>query len=361
MNSNGNVSTGATVFKCVLALVLGALLPVAMLIEVLSLCPVLLLGGLFTVFFQTSAGWLPAGLFLGAHIASTAFFCGPTVMAMVLVSGALPGLMSLRDARLRRPFFTQLRQGLFYYGAGMVAAIGVAYISFGSGMVQKFMDAMREQFNRMPDAALQPFVEAVNSALSAQSLPGLSGITVSDYRSSLMGVLDLMQQTYGQMLPGALLSGALVSAVLSTLWGNWRMARRGLATTESFTGMTEWFLPGQVTIGMLLLWGVSLLVAQGSIAAGDAVLATVQQLATYTFLFQALASMDRRYFERGMPLRTRRILIGVALAFSLIFRDVAGILMVVGILSALFGRKGLFRGRMDRNDNDDSDPDDPDA
>ena len=362
MNSNemGRPTTGRVVGESLLAGLLGGLLPLLMLTEVLSLCPVLFLGGIFLVFFQCSAGWIPAALFIGAQLGSTAMLCGFTIMAMELVAAVLPGLAVVRGVARRQPFFEQLRLSLVYYGAGVVAAIVIAYMSYGSGMVQKFMDVMRTQFRRMPDAALQPLVEAVNSALSTQGLQGLTRITIADYRSSLMGVLDLMEQTYGQMLPGALLSGALVSAVLSALWGNWRMARRGLATSESFKGMTEWHLPGQVTAGTLLLWLVSVLLAQGNIAAGQAVSATVQQIACFTFVFQALAAMDRRYFERGMALKTRRVLIGISLAFSLIFRDIATLLMIVGILSALMGREGLIRRHMNRDDHDDSDQDDPD-
>lgn len=363
LDSNGSVrpSTGRVVGMSLLAVLLGAALPILMLTEVLSLCPVLFLGGIFTVFFQCSTGWVPAALFIACQLGSTAWLCGPTVMAMDLVAAVLPALAVIRGTSRSQPFFEQLRQSLFCYVAGVAAAIVVAYMSYGGGMVQKFMDVMRAQFERMPDAALQPFVEAVNNALSAQGMTGMTGITVSDYRSSLMGVLDLMEQTYGQMLPGALLSGALVSAILTVLWGNWRLARRGLATSQSFVGMTEWHMPGHVTVGLMALWFVSFLVSRSDSPAGLAVSATVQQLACYAFVFQALSAMDRRYFERGMALKTRRVLIGIALAFSLAFRDIGTILMIVGILSALMGRQGLIRRRIEKQDKDDSDPDDPDA
>jgi elongation factor G len=66
----------------------------------------------------------------------------------------------------------------------------------------------------MPDAALQPFVDAINSTLGI-GVTGFEAFTVQSYRASLSGIVDLMQQTYAQNLPGALLSGAVLSGVLA--------------------------------------------------------------------------------------------------------------------------------------------------
>ena len=47
--------------------------------------------------------------------------------------------------------------------------------AFGSGMVAKFMDVLRAEYNRMPDAALQPMVDAVNAML----LEGKAALTAA--------------------------------------------------------------------------------------------------------------------------------------------------------------------------------------
>lgn len=343
----------------VLAALLGALLPVITVVQVMSLCPIILLGGVMTAFFYCSAGWLPAAVYVGVQLAMSAWLTGAAMTAMQTVSGALPALMLLPGMQRCRPFFDQIRKALLFYFAGMLAAVCIAYMSFGGNMVQRFMDVLRQQFRYIPDSALAPFVEAINSTLAGSAGQSAS-FTITDYRASLMGMLDLMQQTYGQMLPGALLSGALVSAVLTVLWGNWRLARRGMATAHSFVGMTGWHLPGTITIGTLVLWAVSFLLAQGGIASGAAVYATVHQISSFTFLFQATAAMDRRFLERGMSVGGRKALIGIMIVLALLFRDVATMLMIVGILSALFGRNGVVRKAMDKNDTNGSDPGDPD-
>ena len=359
-DQGGRPTTGRIIGATALAVALGLLLPVITLMQVMSLCPVILLGGVLTAYFYCAVGWVPTAAFVGAQLASTALLTGPAMMGMELAAAVLPGVLLIPGYQNRRPFFDQMRTALMLYFAGMVAAVFIAYASFGGNMIQRFMDVMRQQFRFIPDAALAPFVDAVNAALSGDGTRAIDGITVSDYRASLMGVLDLMQQTYGQMLPGALLSGALVSAVLTVLWGNWRMAMKGDATARSFVGMSQWFLPAQVAVGMLILWAVSYALAQGGISSGSAVYATVHQLSCFTFLFQALASLDRRYSARGMTLKWRRVVIGISLTLALISRDIATLLMILGILSALFGSHGIARKLMMRNEKDDGDPGDPD-
>ena len=76
----------------------------------------------------------------------------------------------------KQPFFRQLNRGIVVYVAGLVAAMLAAYTMFGGGMIARFMDVLRVEFTRMPDAALQPFADAVNSALSLGGAPG--GVSV---------------------------------------------------------------------------------------------------------------------------------------------------------------------------------------
>ena len=116
---------------------------------------------------------------------------------------------------------------------------------------------MKAQFALMPDAFFAPFVDMINSAMST-GIPGMKAMTKEDYRAQVAGVLNLMSEVYQQSLPGALLSGAALTGVLSVTWGNWLRARRGLATDESYIGPTwRWFLPRNVTLGLTLMWVVA--------------------------------------------------------------------------------------------------------
>lgn len=351
-----SLSVGRRVGGVAVALLVGALLPLISVLQVSLLVPVIMFCGVVAARMKARGGWLPAMVLFGAALASTLWLLGATLMTMLLLAAMLPALYVMRGMAQKRRFFEQLNAAIVAYIIGLLAAMVVAYMRFGGSMVARFTDLMRAEFAAMPDAALQPFVDAINSTLS---LGGVGGnvYTVEVYRSQLSGVLDLMQQTYAQQLPGTLLSGALLSGVLTALWGNWTMARQGLATNESFIGMSGWFLPAHIAYGALGLWAAGFILANTGYGAGATVYATVSQLCGAVFAVQALSAMDRRMLRGGRSLGGRRTFIAVTAVLALLIRGVGSVLALVGIASALFGSHGAIKRRM--NPSDQSDRDDP--
>ena len=349
---------GKLVWSVVLALVVGALLPVITVLQITLLMPVLMLGGVFTVYLQCYGGWVPAGVFLAAGMVSTAWFAGTEAMWMVLAAGMAPALLTLRGIALKRPFFEQMRASLACYILGLMAAMGIAYAGFGAGMVARLRDGLRAQFALMPDAAFQPLVDAVNSALGLGGMRGMGLITVQIYRGQIAGILDLMQTTYAQTLPGTLLSGAMLTAMASVLWGNWTLARRGLATNDSFVGMSRWHLPGQIALGALALFAVGYVISASGYASGDTVYLTVYQLVSVLFAVQGLAAIDRRMLNASRSLNRRRAALALLIIGALTLQLLATFLVIYGVLSALFGSKGSVRLWLEKRRDDHSDHDD---
>lgn len=354
------VSPGRMVGSLALALVLGTLIPIIAVLQISLLAPVLMLCGIVGVHLWARAGWVPAAVLFTAALGSTLWLIGPVGVPLLLLAAILPALLTARGVTQKQPFFRQLNRGIVVYVAGLVAAMLAAYTMFGGGMIARFMDVLRVEFTRMPDAALQPFADAVNSALSLGGAPGGGTFTVQMYREQLSGILDLMQQTYAQLLPGTLLSGALLSGVLSVLWGNWTLARQGMATNESFIGIGQWFLPAQVTLGALGLWAAGFLLANSAYAAGATVYSTVAEVAGSVFVIQALCAVDRRLMAGGGSAGRRKVLITALAVVALIFRGLGSLLCALGVMSALFGSHGAVRMWMDRRQNDHTDRDDPD-
>lgn len=353
------VPVGRAVGSAVLGLVLGALLPLLALFQVTLLVPVLMLGGMLAVWLRARAGWWPAIALAAAATASTAFFMGVQVALMLLAAALLPSLVVLRGMSQKAPFFDQMKVGIAAYVAGLLTATVIAYVSFGGGMVARFVDLIRAEYDRMPDAALQPFVEWANSMMVVNGTMGVERMTVDLFRAQLTGVLDLMEQTYAQALPGTLLCGAMLSGVLSVLWGNWTMARQGLATNESFVGMSRWFLPAQVTLGALGLWLAGVVLVYSGYESGATVSFTIGEVAGAVFAIQALSALDRRMVRAGRSTTRRRVLITLLAAVALILRDVGAVLAYVGVASALFGSHGVVR-RWQQQADDPSNHDDPD-
>lgn len=335
-----------------LALLAGALTPVVTVLEMSFLMPVVLLSGAFMVFLGCYAGQVPAWLYMVAQLIAAGLLLDERFLLMLLVSGTVPAIICLRLIALKRPFFDQMKIAVAVYLVGMLSAVTVAWLSFGGNMIERMAEALKAQFDQMPDAFFAPFVEMINSAISSGGIPGVQAMTVDGYRAQVVGFLNLMSEVYQQSLPGALLSGAALTGVLSVLWGNWICARRGLATSESYIGPTRWFLPRNVTLGMTLMWVAAYILSQTGYAQGETVYYTVYSLATLAFFIQALGAVDRFFFRRGMPDGRRRTLLVITLLLGIFFQLFNTILFAIGAGSALFGSHGAIR-RVSPPGNDD--------
>lgn len=349
---------GKTVGSVVLGIIVGALLPIVALFQISMLVPTLMLGGIFAAFLYARSGWAGPGALLAAALASSAFLLDGTLTLILLAAALLPALAIIRGIGQKAPFFEQLLNGIVAFVVGLLAAMFIAYAAYGGGMVTQFIDLLRTQYAQMPDSALQPLVEWANAMLPASV--GGEAITVAYFRSQLSGLLDLMQQTYARMLPGALLSGALLSGVIAVLWGNWTLARRGMATNESFVGMSGWFLPSQVSVGAVALWAVGLIIMSVNPESGETVYLTIAQTVGAAFAVQAFSALDRRMIRVGRQLGRRRLLITLLAVAALLLRGFASMLAYVGAASALFGSHGAIKRWRQRRQDDPSDQDDSD-
>ncbi|MDO4865465.1 MAG: hypothetical protein Q4C10_02835 [Clostridia bacterium] len=365
MDSNREirVPSGQTVGLVILAVIVGALLPVAAIfqLELAVTLPVLMLGGVYAVFLHARAGWVPAGALIASALASAAWLLGFEPMLMLAAAAVLPALVVMRGVAQRQPFFRQLRQGLVAFVLGLLAAMLVAYATFGGSMISRFMDVVRQIIGRIPDASLQAMLDALRGALP-EGAEMAETLTVENYRGMMMGALDMLEQFYAQMLPGALFSGALFSGALAVLWGNWTKARRGMATNDSFVGLSRWFLPANVAVGAIGLWLAGFILLNAGYGSGETVYATTNQIAGTAFYIQALAALDRRLIRGDRPLPRRRLAITLLVIASMLIRTVASVMTFVGLASALFGTRGAVKlwAQRRQGQDDHSDRDDPD-
>jgi len=343
-----------------LAILIGAVLPFAAVFQISLLMPMLMLGGIFATYIKVRDGWIPVGALFAAALGVSLWAMGPLLTLVWMTASLLPALAVMRAMERKAPFFEQLRLGICAWGSGLLLAILIAYMSFGGGMIVRFIDLLRTEYSLMPDGALQPLVDWINALLPA-AMPGAgAGMTVADFRVQISGMLDLLQQAYAQILPGAMLSGALLSGIVAVLWGNWAMARRGRATNESFVGMSRWFMPAEVAIGGVALWLAGLVLMNTGAENGATIYMTIAQTVGAAFAVQALCALDRRLMRAGRELKGRRVPIVLLAVAGVLIRGVGSVLAYVGAASALFGSHGAISGklrsrRQDHSDDNDSD------
>lgn len=349
-NQPYRISGGKLALAMLLALVVGAAAPVLSLLQVGLLLPVIVIGGVFMVFLYVYAGRLPAWLFLTVQLLTANLLVNDTFMWMLLAAGSIPALLCMRGIAARRPFFEQLRVSMAMFCLGMLAALGIAYAQYGAGMIARATDGLSGLFAQMPDAFFEPFVSAVNSAIPGSELPG-GPMTVARYRSMITGVLALARETYQAALPGTLLSGAATAGILSTLWGSWLLARRGLATEDSYVSPERWFLPSGVTGGLSLMWLAAMLIAHSGYASGQSVQTAAFDLLNLAFSFQAVGAIDRYMLRRNKSDRFRQVVIVAVILLGWVLRVLGLALFLIGSGSAMFGSHGALRQLQDGDGN----------
>lgn len=355
-----SVTIAKAVFGTIIALLLGCLFPLILTIELSLLMPMLLVTNIALPVIFVASGKFAALALIIAEMASTIFFLGDTIGIMMLLTSVVPGIVVIWGISRRRHFFEQMQTGLIAHFLGLIAAVSVAYFNFGGDMIQKFIDSMREQVALIPDELFMPIVQSVNDMIASLSGEAASPdmmITVESYRSVLAGtMMDVMQRMYVEYLPGCLLTGAVITGLVSVLWGNWRMARKGLATNESFIGMSCWQIPVHLSVGVFFIWIVGAVISgSGAYSAGNTVYTAIYMLVQMTFYVQALSGFDRMLIGRFMGLRGRRILIFLALIGAMIIPFINVVLFVYGggsmVMNIIHVAKDAIKKKMDEDDN----------
>lgn len=357
-NLKNQYSAGKIVLGVILALIIGALVPVVMTLQISMMMPMIMLGGLMMVLLYCFAGSVPALVLGVVQVASSAFFFSPVFGWIVVFMSVMPAWIAIRGIGAKQPFFKQMRECISAQSSGLLLAVIIAYVSFGGNMISKLIDAIRAEFAQMPEELISSIVDGVNATMVSMGLPE-GTLTVDAYRELVSGaMLDYLQESYTRILPGSLIVGAVYTTVLSVFWGNWRMARKGLATPESFAGMSAWFLPGHATGGFIFVWATAYVLMAVGYKSGENFYQTIYMLVQLVFSIQALASFDRGFLKKGMRTGKRCALIAIIWIASMLMPGLGIGLMFIGVASALWGSHGMITLRMKQQHDNNSDDND---
>ena len=339
-------STGKIVGCTVLAAVLGVLTPFAMMLQVMMPMPALSIAVLLATALSVAGGMIPAAVLGAVALAGIMAGLGPVLTLIAAVMWGLPAVVMIRGIRRKGPFFRQMFRGVAVCMACVIAAVLLAGALFGGNMIEKAVDFVRLAFEQQQDVLWASVQEMLGGAGS--------GVTQADFAGAYYDALNLMEAYYEYNLLANLLTGAAMTGVIGVLWGNWLAARRGEVTPDSFRGLGEWYLPSNLTLGLLLMLLLSAVLKGTSFAGGTAVWMIVSGLARLAFVIQALAAIDRRLKAKGSA-RGRRtamvvlVIVAGTLSGEWFFGlDLFGIAAIAGCASALFGRRGAARPIVDK-------------
>lgn len=339
MNQNAGIrpTAGKIVFGTIVAVIVGLVEPFLLSLQLMLPMPALNVAGVLAVALYAYAGVVPACVLGVLSIAGIVVGFGGSAGLVALPMCLIPPIVILWGLRTPKPFFRQMTVGILAaLGATTLSAV-LAGIVFGGELIGQLMDMVAETFQANKDAiwsALQPSFATAGIQLTAEEFSDL-----------YLQLLQLLRMYYEYHSLANLLTGAVLTAVLSVFWGNWLEARRGNATVDSFKGLHEWSLPANVTWGLLMTLVASAVLNVAGVSGGMTVWIVVSDLAQLAFIIQAFSAIDRRLKARGSSRGRRTGTVVLVLLASVILSGFAlmQILAVAGCASALFGRKGAAR------------------
>ena len=204
-------------------------------------------------------------------------------------------------------------------------------------------------------------VPAETAEMFLQMLSGVLNTEIASMDALHLLIEESIQKLiplYQLNMPGMLISGALLSAVICSWLDGWMKFRKGIRENNVFMPVHEWYMPASATGGLILIFIVSLIMNYTSLQQGPAVFATVYHIAVIAFCIQAFASVRRK--AHMMPRR------GAGIAFTLGFFAIAALaspfVAIYGLASAILGSGGVLKQRLDakmgnNNKNDENDED----
>lgn len=328
-------SRGTVVFGSVVAFFLGIFQPFALIMQLILPMPGACVSMIAAAVLYAYAGVVPVVVLGIASVASTLLLGLPAVLCTALMLAA--AVVMIFGMRRKQPFFAQMPKAVIVSAAMAVAAIGVLTLFYGTEMVAHGVNQLRATFESQKDIFYQMLAPMISGSHELLSL--------EEFVEVYYQMFNVLQVYYEYALVANLLTGAIASALLALLWGNWAMARRGEATVESFRGLGEWYLPANTTFGLLLMFAAGFVLQKIGMRGADSAWIVVRSLCGMAFIVQSMGAMDRRMKQNGSG-RTRRVVMLVLLVFvglffgQMIIMSLFELLTILGCYSALFGRKG---------------------
>lgn len=323
-------SAGRTVLWSILALVLGILQPLAIIFQLMLPAPAISLAMILSVAMYGSCGIIPVAVYGVTATLSCVLLYGLSAGMISMLLWIVPAIVIMRGIRRRDAFFGQLTKGIAVAVVTAVLAIVCMAAIFGSGLIADFIDHARQNFADQQELMWQ----VLSPMFSAQ-------LSMDQFVEMYYTAFNTLQLYYEYYLTANLVCGAIASACIAVLWGNWKVAKRGLATPESYRGLSLWHLPANTTWGLLMMLAAGFVLSRFDFGAAKTAWIMVQSICQLAFVIQFLSALDRR-MKRGSGYAARTVMMALLMIMgysSGMVRSMA----ILGGVSALFGSKGAAK------------------
>lgn len=281
-------------------------------------------------------GGLVPALTMALSMILSGFILGDWVIAAYLfLIGILPGAIMIHGSKKGFRFFAQLRNAMIAELAAFVILLAALRFISGLDFSEFFKTIWDQMIDSLPLEARNAFAELLNELIN-QANADAGVITTEDMLTIFS---DTMVQTLTIMMPIALMLYSVINASAGVLWMNW-LRRRHNEENVQFVPLRGWRLSKQVTLGLLIVLIAVMII--GNEMGGTGVSAKIMVISAVFIaaVIQASASFLSRLHMMGVTSGKRILFLCLFAVMSFTFFP------IYGILSALFGSKGLFTPKM---------------
>lgn len=331
---NYKPDAGKAVAGCLVGIILAVLAPLALLAELFSLMPLVLLPSIGLVFIARWSGRGPAVVAAIMQLIFTGMYLGSAFMWIILFGTVLP--LTVLAVGEKRPFHSQMKRSIIAFGLGVVAAVALLNYYFGADMIERAILQLPELLKTLP-------AEALESVRTSFSMVYGSEATLEESIALFEAQIVRLLPLYRMNLPGQLFGGALITAVLCAGVNALMLKKSGKISDKEYVPLREWFMPASATGGLLLITAVSYFMSAVGMNGGETVFYTAFTIASTAFCIQAIASLARRLHVS--PLKRG---IKIAIAWGIAIMSLLGgnaYVAVYGCGSAVLGSRGALRQR----------------
>lgn len=302
--------------------------------------PVCVVGTVLTPLLFVWGGYVPAALYLAASLGSVGWLYGPWAAGVLaLVVGVPSAVVTVLFAR-RATFARRMKGAIGVQLGAMLALIVVLYMALQRDLISVLMDAAHTWVAGIPALLQQALVQqfALTGMVTGETAEMALAGTLS--AAQALDVLDEIFETLGNalrlQLPGLLLSSGVLTGVLAVGLSDVVCAHRG--DDIGYIAFSDWHMPSQATAGALICLAASAVLVLFQVDGAESVYNALVIAGGTACAIIGAAALDRRLRANGRGRVFRIVLIGMGLLFA------QGLLMLMGIYSALLGRQGLISG-----------------
>lgn len=249
----------------------------------------------------------------------------------LLLVGIMPGAVMIWGSKKGIKFFSQVRNALIAELVSFVLLLFALKAFTGQDFASYFKSMFDQMLNSLSPEAKNVFLEQLTLLINQETV--LENAISSEDMLNLLS--EGMEQTLALAMPVTIVLYSVLNGAAGVLWMNW-LRHRHKEENVQFVPLRGWRLSKQITLGLIVVLIAVLIIAGKSAEAGiSAKFIVITAIISAAFI-QASASFLSRLSILGVTAGKRTLFLALMIFVSRTFFP------IYGIMSALFGSRGLF-------------------